>query len=76
MNTAKVFRNGNSQAVRLPRAFRVEGTELIIKRIGDVLLLVPKRYRAESLAEALAELDAAFVIARRQPRRRQARNFS
>ena len=44
MNTAKVFRNGNSQAVRLPREFRVEGTELIIKRIGDVLLLVPKRY--------------------------------
>jgi antitoxin VapB len=76
MNTAKVFRNGNSQAVRLPREFRVEGTELIIKRIGDVLLLVPKRYRAESLVEALAELDAAFAIIRRQPRRRQARSFS
>jgi antitoxin VapB len=76
MNTAKVFINGNSQAVRLPREFRVTADELIIKRVGDVLMLVPQRYRARSLLEALADLDPGFSIARRQPRRRQARRFA
>jgi antitoxin VapB len=75
MNTAKVFRNGNSQAVRLPREFRVEDRELIVKRAGDVLLLVPSRYRAQSLLDALAELDGGFALARRQPRRQQPRDF-
>ena len=34
MNTAKLFKNGKSQAVRLPREFKFQGTEVYIKRIG------------------------------------------
>lgn len=39
MATAKVFKSGNSQAVRLPKAFRVQGTELVIFRRGDEIVL-------------------------------------
>jgi len=40
--TAKVFTHGGSQAVRLPKAFRFEGTEVRIRRDGDAVILEPK----------------------------------
>lgn len=40
--TAKLFRNGRSQAVRLPAEFRFEGTEVLIERRGDAVVLRPK----------------------------------
>ena len=44
MNTAKLFKNGRSQAVRLPKEFRFEaGTEeVLIRKFGDVIMLVPR----------------------------------
>lgn len=42
MDTAKLFENGRSQAVRLPKAYRFEGREVLVKRVGNgVLLLRP-----------------------------------
>jgi antitoxin VapB len=41
MTTAKIFQHGGSQAVRLPRAFRFEGTEVLIERHGDEVVLKP-----------------------------------
>jgi antitoxin VapB len=43
MTTAKLFKHGGSQAVRLPKAFRFEGTEVIIEKQGDAVVLKPKR---------------------------------
>jgi antitoxin VapB len=40
--TAKLFKNGRSQAVRLPAEFRFEGTEVFIERQGDAVVLRPK----------------------------------
>jgi antitoxin VapB len=40
--TAKLFMNGNSQAVRLPKAFRFEGTEVYIYQEGERVILSPK----------------------------------
>jgi len=40
--TAKLFKNGSSQAVRLPKEFRFEGDEVCIDKIGDTVLLSPK----------------------------------
>ena len=40
--TAKVFTHGGSQAVRLPKAFRFEGTEVRIRREGDAVILEPQ----------------------------------
>ncbi|MCL2281257.1 MAG: type II toxin-antitoxin system VapB family antitoxin [Dehalococcoidia bacterium] len=39
MSTAKLFQNGKSQAVRLPKEYRFDGCEVKIKKIGDLVLL-------------------------------------
>jgi antitoxin VapB len=45
MATAKLFRNGRSQAVRLPKEFRFQGDEVLIRRSGKKVILEPKRRR-------------------------------
>ncbi|HEX9687784.1 MAG TPA: type II toxin-antitoxin system VapB family antitoxin [Thermoanaerobaculia bacterium] len=45
MATAKIFRNGRSQAVRLPKEFRFEGEEVNIRRSGKKVILEPKKRR-------------------------------
>ena len=42
MKTAKIFQNGQSQAVRLPKEFRFNGKEVFIKRLGNAIILLPK----------------------------------
>ena len=56
MQTARIFNNGNSQAVRLPKEFRFDEEEVFIKKIGDMVILLPKHYRAESLLGMLEEI--------------------
>ena len=41
MDTAKLFKNGQSQAVRLPKAYRFEGEHVYVKRVGNGVLLLP-----------------------------------
>jgi len=43
MKTAKVFQQGNSQAVRLPKEFRFQEREIYIRKHGDTVLLIPKK---------------------------------
>jgi len=52
MATARVFKSGNSQAVRLPKAFRLKGPEVEISRRGDEIVLREKTSKERSLAEA------------------------
>ena len=42
MTTAKLFENGRSQAVRLPKEYRFNGDEVIINKVGNIVLLMPK----------------------------------
>ena len=42
MDTAKIFENGRRQAVRLPQKYRFNADEVVIQRLGDAVLLVPK----------------------------------
>ena len=42
METAKVFENGRSQAIRLPKKFRFTGDEVVVQRLGHAVILVPK----------------------------------
>jgi antitoxin VapB len=42
MDTAKLFRNGRSQAVRLPKEYVLPGDEVYVKRINGVVVLIPK----------------------------------
>jgi antitoxin VapB len=46
MPTAKIFRNGRSQAVRLPKEFRFRGEEVSIRRSGKKVILEPRKERA------------------------------
>ena len=42
MMTAKLFENGRSQAVRLPKECRFSGDEVAINKVGDIVILMPK----------------------------------
>lgn len=73
MQTAKLFANGKSQAVRLPKEFRFEGDEVIVKRVGNGVMPMPLRHSAKALRAILDGFDPDFRIKREQPRRRQKR---
>ena len=53
MDTAKVFTNGGSQAVRLPKTCRFAADEVFVNRIGNVVILFPKEERWQSLLSSL-----------------------
>ena len=68
MDTAKVFWSGRSQAVRLPRAFRVDGAEVRIRRRGRAIVLEPVPESWKWLDALVGEVDDDFVSAvREQP---------
>ncbi|WP_411728712.1 antitoxin [Methyloglobulus sp.] len=75
MQTAKLFQNGQSQAVRLPKSFRFEGTEVTIKRVGEGILLLPLKHSAEQLLTLLDSLDESVAIERNQPLVSDVRDF-
>ncbi|MDQ8165298.1 MAG: type II toxin-antitoxin system VapB family antitoxin [Gemmatimonadota bacterium] len=54
---AKLFANGRSQAVRLPKEFRFAGNEVNIERRGDAVILTPVESRWTRLARELVPLD-------------------
>ena len=48
MMTAKVFKNGRSQAIRLPKECRFASDEVVVNKIGDIVILLPKLNRWDS----------------------------
>jgi antitoxin VapB len=42
MHTAKLFKNGRSQAVRLPKEYALPGEEVYVKKINGIVMLIPK----------------------------------
>ena len=74
MSTAKVFRSGNSQALRLPKEFRFKGKEVEIFRRGDEVVLREKEKNLARAFELLASLPDDFDIPGREnelPERRK-----
>ncbi|MGB2672072.1 MAG: type II toxin-antitoxin system VapB family antitoxin [Candidatus Acidiferrum sp.] len=74
MATARVFKSGNSQAVRLPKKFRVNSKELEISRRGDEIVLREKSEGLERVLEILADMpDDMFPEGRKDtpPQRRK-----
>ncbi len=68
MQTAKIFINGRSQAVRLPKEFRFTGKDVFIKKIGKIVILIPKDDPWASLADSLDQFTGDFMESRDQPR--------
>ena len=68
MDTAKLFANGRSQAVRLPKEYRFEGEEVRVRRYGVGLLLEPLDVDVEEWFAALDRFDEPFMSeGRNQP---------
>ena len=67
MATAKVFMSGRSQAVRLPKEFRVSGSELSISKVGRSLVLTPVDANWTDFFDMLQQFDAEAPVERNQP---------
>jgi antitoxin VapB len=60
MGVTKVFRSGNSQAVRIPREFQFDTAEVEIERRGDEIVLRPPRRHLRAAFDALAAMPDDF----------------
>ena len=67
MKIAKLFKNGDSQAVRLPKEFRFAGSEVLIKRTGSAVVLLPKSKSWDMLLSSLGQFSEDFMERREQP---------
>ncbi len=67
MDTARLFQSGRSQAVRLPKAYRFSGTEVIVKHFGNGVLLLPIEDPWQTLEAGLAAFEPGFLLSREQP---------
>ena len=66
METAKLFQNGQSQAVRLPKKYRFEGEKVIIKRLGNAVVLLPYEDSWSTLFDSLEQFSDDFMEEGRQ----------
>ncbi len=67
METAKLFQNGKSQAVRLPKKYRLPGNKVLIKKMGDAVILLPYDNPWKSWIESLNLFSDDFMETREQP---------
>ena len=61
MQTAKLFQNGRSQAVRLPKEFQFKGDEVFIQKHGNAVLLIPHEKAWEIFLEGLSTFSEDFM---------------
>jgi len=69
--TAKLFQNGQSQAVRLPKEFRFENLkEVFIKKINGMVVLIPKKDKSvwDTMFEGLEDFSDDFMMERTEPK--------
>jgi len=74
MQTAKLFMNGNSQAVRLPKEYRFSGSEVGIKKVGSTVMIYPENSVWETFLSAPPMDDDVYesiLEARREDRERE-----
>ncbi|CAK7034035.1 MAG: hypothetical protein DELT_00484 [Desulfovibrio sp.] len=70
MQQAKLFQNGQSQAVRLPKEFRFDGDCVVIKRVGKAVVLLPYNEPWDTLLDSLSMFSSDFadsMVERVQP---------
>lgn len=67
METAELFPVGQYQAVRLPEMYRFEGTHVLVKKLGNALVLLPSDTPWQPLVQSLGEFSSDFMVMRDQP---------
>lgn len=68
MKIARLFQNGQSQAVRLPKEFRFEGDFVYVKRSGNAIVLLPAKGVWLALVDSLDKFSDDFMTERAQPK--------
>ncbi len=71
MKIAKLFQNGQSQAVRLPKEFRFEGDKVFIKKVGTMIILLPVKNPWKPLFESINKFSDDFMDNREQPEQQE-----
>ena len=74
METAKLFQNGKSQAVRLPKEFRFKGDRVYLKKMGNAVIVLPYGAPWQLLVDSLSLFSSDFMQARDQPPSQQREN--
>lgn len=67
MKKAKIFKNGQSQAIRLPKEFQFKGKEVFAQRVGNGVLLLPADNPWQMFRESLSMFSDDFMTEREQP---------
>ena len=67
MDTAKIFKNGKSQAIRLPKEYRFQGSKVYVKQVGNAVVLIPEHDSWQTLIESLAQCSDDFMLERQPP---------
>jgi antitoxin VapB len=67
MDSAKLFQSGNSQAIRLPKAYRLPGKKVYLKRMGAGILVLPEDSGWQPLIDSLSKFSPDFMADRNQP---------
>ena len=67
MKTAKIFSNGRSQAVRLPKEYRMPGKDVYVRKLDQLIVLLPKKNPWGSLVKSLDRFSADFMSQRNEP---------
>ncbi len=76
MQTAKLFQNGRSQAVRLPKAFRMQGKEVKISKQGNKIILEPIETSWDQWFEAINQFSDDYMADGREQPEVQERDWS
>jgi len=67
MDTAEIIQSGRSQAVRLPKEYRFDVTQVFIKKIGNAVVLMPDQGSWKTLFDSLEQFSEDFMVSREQP---------
>ena len=68
MDTAELFRDGQNQAVRLPKKYRFTGDKVLIKRVDNAVVLLPEQDSWKTLFDSLDRFSDDFIKERSQPK--------
>ena len=67
MQTARLFNNGRSQAVRLPKEYKFKGENVYIQKVGEAVILVPVDKDWETFLHGLNSFSDDFMAEGRFP---------
>lgn len=74
MTTAKIFENGRSQAVRLPKEYRFTEDEVIISKVGEIVMLIPKSLKWTGFLQGLELFSEDYLSEGRNQQAEQERD--